>query len=200
MTHGTQWIDAAVFRSDVRKRAVKTVAPRSQIAGPVRIVGIDPGTRVVGVGVIDIDDRDRATFVACEAISPRKTAAVGERLLVIHDRLEALLLAHKPSVVVIEKVFVGKSSTSAIRIGEARGVALVCAARAGAEVFDVTPATVKRSIAGFGAAEKRQVSEWIARLLGLREPPQPFDAADALAIAMTHVYGRRANLLGIHNR
>lgn len=176
-------------------------APLLQIsappAGSIRIVGIDPGTRVVGIGVIDVDARDRATYVDCTTIEPKKTAAVPSRLLHIHEELAAAMARYRPSVVAVEQVFVGKSMPSAIRIGEGRGIALVCAARAGAEVYEYPPATVKRAIAGFGAAEKEQMAAWIARLLGLREPPQPHDAADALAIALTHAHRRRSNLLGL---
>jgi crossover junction endodeoxyribonuclease RuvC len=158
----------------------------------IRIVGIDPGTRVVGVGVIDVVG-GTARFVHCEAIEPRKTAPVAERLLYVHDALAAILGERRPRCVAIEQVYVGKSSPSAIRIGEGRGVALLCAARAGAEIFEYPPATVKRAIAGFGAADKVQMAHWISRLLHLNEPPKPYDASDALALALTHAHrmGRR---------
>lgn len=160
-------------------------------AGSLRIVGIDPGTRVMGFGVIDVDSRDRVTYVDCGTLAPKKTATIAERLLFIHEGLALVMEKFQPGAVAVEQVFVGKSTPSAIRIGEARGLALVCGARVGAEIFEYPPATVKRAIAGFGAAEKTQMAEWIARLLGLREAPQPHDAADALAIALTHAYRRR---------
>ncbi|MFN0206960.1 MAG: crossover junction endodeoxyribonuclease RuvC [Planctomycetota bacterium] len=156
-----------------------------------RILGIDPGTRVVGVGVIEVGGA-HPTFVHCEAIEPKKTAPVSDRLLYIHNELERILDREKPNIVVIEQVYVGKSSPSAIRIGEGRGIALLCAARIGAEIHEYPPATVKRAIAGFGGADKEQVATWISRLLQLTEPPRPYDAADALALALTHAHRQRS--------
>lgn len=161
-----------------------------------RILGIDPGTRVVGVGVIEVGGA-RPEFVNCEAISPKKTAPIAERLLYIHNELERILDREKPDIVVIEQVYVGKSSPSAIRIGEGRGIALLCAARIGAEIHEYPPATVKRAIAGFGAADKEQVATWISRLLQLREPPTPYDAADALALALTHAHRVRSPIANL---
>ena len=155
----------------------------------VTILGIDPGTIVVGVGVLRARG-GRFEFLACDAIRAPRSADVPSRLLAIHDALADALARHRPDVVVVEKVFVGKSTPSAIRIGEGRGVALVCAARAGVEIVEYTPATVKRAIAGFGAADKAQMATWIARLLGLARAPEPHDAADALALALTHAHRR----------
>jgi crossover junction endodeoxyribonuclease RuvC len=150
-------------------------------------MGIDPGTQVVGVGVLDMFGTS-ARYVSCSAIRAPRGAAMGDRLLAIHTALERAFEEFRPGAVAIERVFVGKNSASAIAIGEGRGIALLCAARAGAEVFEYPPATVKRAIAGFGAADKDQMASWIARLLGLREKPTPHDAADALAIALTHAH------------
>jgi crossover junction endodeoxyribonuclease RuvC len=150
-------------------------------------MGIDPGTLVVGVGVIDVFG-SQPRYVTCSAIRAPRGAPMGERLLAIHDSLERAFEEFRPQAVSIERVFVGKNSATAIAIGEGRGIALLCAARAGAEVFEYPPATVKRAIAGFGAADKTQMALWIARLLGLREPPTPHDAADALSIALTHAH------------
>lgn len=141
----------------------------------------------MGVGVIELAPRG-PLFVACDAIRAPRDAEVPARLLVIHDALAEWIRRYEPSAVAIERVFVGKSTPSAIRIGEGRGVALLCAARSGAPVFEYPPAEVKRAIAGFGAADKIQMASWVARLLGLKEAPKPHDAADALAIALTHAH------------
>ena len=163
--------------------------------GAIRIVGIDPGTIVLGVGVIDSRGGD-ARFVACDAIRAPRSAEPSERLLRLHDALEACLREHKPDVVALERAFVGKNVASALRIGEARGLALVCAARAGAPVFEYPPALVKRAIAGFGAADKSQMAAWIGRLLGLAVAPEPHDAADALSVALAHAHRARALAVG----
>ncbi len=155
--------------------------------GAIRILGIDPGTLRVGVGVIDCDGRG-PRYVDCGVISAPRTQSVAARLFLIHEGLAGWIARHRPTVVAVEQVYVGKSTPSAIRVGEARGVALLCGARVGAEIAEYPPATVKRAIAGFGAADKVQMARWIARLLGLAEPPEPHDAADALAIALTHAH------------
>ena len=157
------------------------------MVSPATILGIDPGTLVVGVGVLRVAG-GRAEYVACDAIRAARGAEISARLLQIHDALEAYVALHRPDVVVVERAFVGKSSPSALRIGEGRGVALLCAARAGAEIVEMPPASVKRAIAGFGAADKTQMATWIARLLGLRAAPEPHDAADALALALAHAH------------
>lgn len=159
---------------------------------PLRVLGIDPGTLVVGVGVIELAPRG-PQFVACHAIRAPRDAAVPVRLLRIHDALAAWIQRYEPSAIAVERVFVGKSTPSAIRIGEGRGVALLCAARSGSPVFEYPPAEVKRAIAGFGAADKSQMAAWVARLLGLKEAPKPHDAADALAIALTHAHRMHRN-------
>ena len=156
----------------------------------LRIVGIDPGTLVVGLGVLDVRGGD-ARYVACEALRAPRDRPPAERLRCLHDELAARLAEHRPDAVALERVFVGKNVASALRIGEARGVALVCAARVGAPVFEYPPAAVKRAIAGFGAADKAQMAAWIGRLLGLPRPPEPHDAADALSLALTHAHRSR---------
>lgn len=115
---------------------------------------------------------------------------MGERLLAIHDAFTEVLDRERPQVVALESAFVGKNFASALAMGQGRGVVLLCAARARLPVFEYTPAAVKRAIAGFGGADKEQLAQWIAKLLDLPQAPTPHDAADALAIALTHVHRR----------
>ncbi len=158
-----------------------------------RTFGIDPGTRVAGWGVIDTRG-NRSTLVACGAIRIKGTD-MAPRLRQLRDGLAKAIAEHKPDVVAVETPFFGKNARSALAIGMARGVALLVAADAEAEVAEYSPAMVKRAVVGNGNASKQQVGAMVRVLLGLAEVPKPADAADALAIALTHIHrGPLANL------
>ena len=160
-----------------------TQAPAAQGTGPI-ILGVDPGTRVVGWGAIELTARG-PRFKAAGVIR----AGTGElcgRLGMIRRELDRLIALHGPSVVVVEEAFAKKNLQSALRIGEARGVVLSCAAAAGVAVHQYTPATAKKALVGNGAAHKSQVAAMVACRLGLAKPPQPHDASDAVALALTH--------------
>jgi crossover junction endodeoxyribonuclease RuvC len=151
----------------------------------VRILGVDPGTLVVGWGVVD-DDGSRLRAREFGVIRAPRSRDVADRLLVVHRELIALVERLRPSVLALERVFFGRSASSALRIGEARGVVLVAARLAGVPVSEYAPAVVKKSVAGTGLASKEQVQEMVRRILSLREVPQPEDASDALALAICH--------------
>jgi crossover junction endodeoxyribonuclease RuvC len=155
----------------------------------VRIFGIDPGSERTGYGCIDTDG-SRHRLVACGAISVPTRAAFAERLLAIHEGLRALLLEHHPDCVAIEDVFHARNVRSALKLGHARGVALLAATQAGVPVVAYTPAEVKRAVVGYGRAEKHQVQQMVCLLLGLASAPSPYDASDALAIAICHLHNR----------
>jgi len=125
--------------------------------------------------------------VACGAISAPPHATFPEKLLVIHTRLAALLIECRPDAVAIENLFYSTNVRSALKLGHARGVAMLAAVEAGKEVFEYTPAEIKRAVVGYGRAEKSQVQQMIKLLLGLSAVPSPHDAADALAVAICHV-------------
>jgi crossover junction endodeoxyribonuclease RuvC len=154
----------------------------------VRIFGIDPGSQRTGYGCVETDGR-RYCLVACGAISMRAGDPFPLRLAAIHRELGRLLATHRPQSVAIENVFHAVNARSALKLGHARGVAMLAAVSAGCEVFEYTPAEVKRAVVGYGRADKRQVQQMVKLLLGLDEPPAPFDAADALAIAICHLHG-----------
>lgn len=152
---------------------------------PLRILGVDPGTLVVGYAVVD-GSGSRLLAVEYGVIRAPRKESVAERLGCIQEQLEAVIERSKPDVVVIEKVFAGKSIHSAVRVGEARGAIMSAAARAGVEIAEYTPAEVKKSVVGSGRAAKEQIQQMVKVLFGLKEIPQPHDAADALAIAVCH--------------
>ena len=153
----------------------------------MRIFGIDPGSARTGYGCVETDGR-RHRLVVYGSIAPPAHAAFPERLLLIHRGLAALLAEHRPDCVAIENVFHAKNVRSALKLGHARGVAILAASQAGLVVAEYSPAEIKRAVVGFGRAEKHQVGAMIKLLLGLDAVPAPHDAADALAVAICHVH------------
>lgn len=153
----------------------------------MRVFGIDPGSVRTGYGCVDVTG-SRYRVVACGAISTTAGAAFPDKLLIIHDELSTLLARARPTHVAVENVFHAHNSRSALILGQARGVALLAARQSGAEIAEYSPAEVKRAIVGYGRAEKQQVQRMVTLLLGLAEAPQPYDATDALAVAVCHVH------------
>ena len=153
------------------------------------IFGIDPGSDRTGYGCVKTDG-SRHTLIACGAIKTKASATFPEKLLVIHSRLTTLLSECRPDEVAIENLFHAVNARSALKLGHARGVAMLAAAEAGVPIFEYTPAEVKRVVVGYGRAEKPQVQQMIKVLLGLAEAPSPHDAADALAVAVCHIHSQ----------
>lgn len=152
------------------------------------VLGLDPGTRNFGWGVVR-KNGTRLSHVAHGIISVDEDLPLAERLVAIERGLVAVLEAHSPDEVSIESLFFAKDAQAAAKLGHARGVALLVCARADLPSFEYAPARVKRTVAGAGRAEKAQVAQMIRVILGLAEVPKA-DAADALAIAVTHLQGR----------
>jgi crossover junction endodeoxyribonuclease RuvC len=153
----------------------------------VRIFGIDPGSDRTGYGCVETDG-SRHRLVCCGAISAPASAAFPDRLALIHSRLSDLLRDHRPDAVAIENIFFAANVRSALKLGHARGVAMLAAVEAGVRVVEYTPAEIKRAVVGHGRAEKPQVQHMVKMLLGLATAPAPHDAADALAVAICHVH------------
>ena len=151
------------------------------------IFGIDPGSERTGYGCI-ASDGHRHRLVACGTISSPAQTPFADRLHAIHSGLVELLASHRPDCVAIENIFHARNVRSALKLGHARGVALLAASAAGIDIVEYTPAEVKRAVVGFGRAEKPQVAQMVKLLLGLDAPPSPHDAADAVAIAICHVH------------
>jgi len=153
------------------------------------VLGIDPGTVVVGYGAI-VDRKSGPVLLAAGVLRAPAKQAVPQRLGYLGLELEALISRLRPSVVVVEEAFCGKSVQSALRIGEGRGVALAAAARFGAEIVQYPPAVAKRAVVGNGAADKQHVARMVARELHPAEVPDSLDATDALALALTYLHRR----------
>jgi crossover junction endodeoxyribonuclease RuvC len=154
-------------------------------------LGIDPGTATTGYGLVRLTHEGILDAVAYGVIVTPAHTAAHERLLILFEDMKDLLALHQPDTCAVEKLFFQRNVSTAIAVGQARGVVLLAIARAGVDMAEYTPNQVKQAVAGYGAAGKRQVQEMVKTLLRLSEPPRPDDAADALAIAITHLHTRR---------
>jgi crossover junction endodeoxyribonuclease RuvC len=162
---------------------------------PIRILGIDPGLRRTGWGVVEADG-NRLMFVACGSVHTQDGASVATRLVTIHDGLVRVVEQFRPEEAAVEATFVNKDAGATLKLGQARGVALLVPARAGVLVAEYAPNVVKKSIVGAGHGDKTQVRMMIGVLLP-KADPQTHDAADALAIAVTHAHHRQSLLLRV---
>jgi crossover junction endodeoxyribonuclease RuvC len=151
------------------------------------VFGIDPGSERTGYGCVETDG-SRHRIVVFGAISSPGPTSFPEKLHRIHRQLTIILAECRPACVAIENVFYSVNARSALKLGHARGVAMLAAVEAGVPVFEYTPAEIKRAVVGYGRADKPQVQHMIKLLLGLAEVPSPHDAADALAVAICHVH------------
>ena len=163
------------------------------IRTPVRILGIDPGLRRTGWGVIDVDG-NRLIYVGCGSVESRDTLSLAERLLAIHEGLERILGEFQPMEAAVEATFVNKDGAATLKLGQARGVAMLAPAQAGILVAEYAPNQVKKTVVGAGHADKNQIRVMLGMLLPKADPQTP-DAADALAIAITHAHHRQSAML-----
>jgi crossover junction endodeoxyribonuclease RuvC len=155
------------------------------------VFGIDPGCERTGYGCVETDG-SRHRIVLCGAITAPALEPLPDKLHRIHTQLARLLAECRPASVAIENLFFSVNVRSALKLGHARGVAMLAAVEAGLPVFEYTPAEVKRGVVGYGRADKAQVQQMVRVLLGLEIVPSPHDAADALAIAICHVHASPA--------
>ncbi len=153
----------------------------------MKIFGIDPGSERTGYGCIE-QAGGRSHLVIYGSLSAPARSTFPEKLKHVHAGLATLLARHRPDCVAVEDIFYARNVRSALKLGHARGVALLAAAEAGLPVIEYAPAQIKLAVVGFGRAEKHQVGEMIRLLLGLPEVPAPHDAADALAVAVCHLH------------
>ncbi len=159
----------------------------------MRVLGIDPGSRRTGWGVVQLEGT-RLRHIGAGTIAVPEKLPLPKRLRIIHEELQRVVSEHRPQVVAVEQIFFAKYANAALKLGHARGVALLVAAESDLEVHEYPPAVVKRTVVGRGAADKVQVGRLITALLGLEAPPEE-DAADALAVAITHIQAHRSRAL-----
>jgi crossover junction endodeoxyribonuclease RuvC len=159
----------------------------------VKIFGLDPGSDRTGYGCIDTDG-SRHRVVVAGVIRAAALATFPEKLLAIHTGLAGLLEQCRPDCVAIENLFHASNARSALKLGHARGVAMLAAIEAGLAVAEYTPAEIKRAVVGYGRADKQQVQQMVKLILGLAVVPAPHDTADALAVAICHVHSMTPGL------
>ena len=157
---------------------------------PIRILGIDPGLRRTGWGVVAIEG-NRLSFLACGSVASDDKAALSLRLVSIHDGLRQVVAAHAPDEAAVEATFVNRDAAATLKLGQARGIAMLVPALAGLPVAEYAPNLVKKTIVGAGHCEKVQIRMMVKVLLP-KADPQSDDAADALAIAVTHAHHRQS--------
>lgn len=156
----------------------------------MRIIGLDPGTATTGYGIVDAEDGE-LTAVTYGTITTPANMQMPYRLQLIQQELQDLLTEYQPDTAGIEEVFFGRNVTTAITVGQARGVLLLTLANAGIPIGEYSPPKIKDAITGYGKADKQQVQLMVRNMLNLEETPRPDDAADGLAIAITHYHYQR---------
>ena len=173
-------------------------APGNQITGgriaegkrdaarSLRVMGVDPGLETTGYGVIESDGRNYKLIEYAGIRAPARFA-FAERLFIIAQKLEEVLERLRPHACAVEDTFYAVNVKSALKLGHVRGVAIVAAVRLGIEVFEYSPLEIKSALVGYGRAEKHQVQEMVRLMLKLKDPPEPLDASDALAVAICHI-------------
>lgn len=149
------------------------------------ILGVDPGSSSTGYGVVELADH-RLVVKGYGLVKAEPKAPFSQRLKLIYDGLTAVMEKHRPDQVAIEDVFYGKNIRTTLAIGQVRGVALLASVNAGVEIAEYSPREVKQAVVGSGSASKGQVQFMVKNLCGLKDVPQPSDAADALAVALCH--------------
>lgn len=152
----------------------------------MRIIGIDPGTGILGFGVIDYLDNRKLQLIDAGVISTPKKEKEDLRLEIIYKELSDIIKSSKPSVMSVERLFFAKNVTTAMSVAQARGIVLLCGRQANLDIYEYTPLQIKQSLTGYGRAEKKQIQDMVKVLLNLKEIPKPDDCADALAAAITH--------------
>jgi len=152
----------------------------------MRILGIDPGTGILGFGVIDADAKGKVLLVDAGVIRTPVGQPDSDRLVTIFDELTEIIRELKPHVMAVEKLFFAQNVTTAMSVSQARGVVLLCGKQKNLELHEYTPLQIKQALTGYGRADKKQMQEMVRVILSLKEVPKPDDCADALATAICH--------------
>jgi len=156
----------------------------------MRIIGIDPGTGILGFGVIEIDAKNQPHLIDAGVIRTPVKENDAVRLQTIYNELSEIIASTKPKEMAVEKLFFAQNVTTAMTVAQARGVVLLCGMQKNLEIAEYTPLQIKQALTGYGRADKKQIQEMVRIQLGLSEVPKPDDCADALAAALTHAATR----------
>ena len=159
------------------------------------VIGIDPGTATTGYGLVSEEQDGSLKAVEYGAIVTPPDLPMPQRLRQLYQRMSEIVILHRPDCGAMEKLFFQRNVSTAISVGQGRGVAMLALAEVNLDVAEYTPMEVKQAVAGYGGADKRQVGEMVRALLGLEAVPQPDDAADALAVAICHLHSAKMKAL-----
>ena len=157
----------------------------------MRVLGIDPGLATIGFGVVDTDGRGGAVAVSHGVILTPKNESVPVRLAMIEEDLKKLIAKYKPDHIALEELFFNDNQKTAISVAQARGVILLTCVKECGKLYEYTPLQIKQALTGYGRADKKQIQEMVKTLLKLKAIPKPDDAADAVAVALTHIFTNR---------
>jgi crossover junction endodeoxyribonuclease RuvC len=163
----------------------------------MRVLGIDCGSRVTGYGVVDSNGAD-CVFICCGAIRSKSSDPLADRLKGIYRGIVQIIREFEPETAAFESLFYATNAQSALKLGHVRGVSMFAAAEANLPIYEYSPLEVKSAVTGYGRAEKLQVQQMVRALLKLDAPPQPYDASDALAVAICHIHTNRNKSLTAH--
>ena len=161
----------------------------------MRIIGIDPGYAIMGYGILDYNG-NRFKTVNYGSIETKAGVPMPERLKLLYDGLTEIIQEYKPDEASIEELFFNRNVTTAIGVGEARGIAMLACVEGGLSVSEYTPMQIKQALVGYGKAEKKQVQMMVKTILNLKEVPRPDDTADAVAAAFCHAHSRNSRPIG----
>jgi crossover junction endodeoxyribonuclease RuvC len=160
------------------------------------VLGVDPGTAITGFGIIEEKEDQTLIVLDCGAIRTSSTLSDWDRLQILYQKIREIILLHQPDCGAVEKLFFQRNVSTAISVGQARGVILLAMAQNGLQVGEYTPLEVKQAVVGYGRAEKSQVQRMVTTLLALEITPSPDDVADALAVAICHLNSYKMKNLG----
>ena len=152
-----------------------------------RVIGFDPGLAIVGYGVMDFEDFNRKKIVDYGVITTPKVESFPVRLAILYESVSELIEKFKPDEIAVEELFFNTNITTGINVAHARGVLLLAAIHSCGKLYEYTPLQIKQAMTGYGRADKKQIQQMVKVYLGLEKVPRPDDAADALAVALTHI-------------
>jgi crossover junction endodeoxyribonuclease RuvC len=162
----------------------------------MRVIGIDPGTAIVGYGIVDFDGKNY-TVIGYGCIYTNKEHSMEDRLVTIYDELDLVIKKYQPDSMAVEELFFFKNNKTVISVGQARGVLLLCGKKNNLSIAGYTPLQVKMGVTGYGRADKIQVQKMVTTILKLEKIPEPDDAADGIAIAVTHINTVTSSVLSL---
>ena len=159
------------------------------------VIGLDPGSAITGFGIIEETPDHSLIVIDYGVIRTSSKMNTADRLKSLYEQLNEILALHRPDSGAVEKLYFQRNVTTAITVGQARGVLLLALAQASIPIAEYNPMEIKQAVAGYGKADKQQMQQMVKMLLGLEAIPKPDDAADALAVAVCHIHSRKLNQL-----